>query len=61
MKPVPGPEKPPLREVRVAPPTYQPSKAELEEEFDMPGWTLGQMRENLLTPVKLVEDEREPK
>ena len=51
------PAKPQPREVRVKPATYQPSKAELEEEFDMPGWTPGQLRKNVLGPVKLVEDE----
>ena len=49
--------KPQPREVRVASSTHQPSKAELEETFDMPGWTTEQMRENLLGPIKLVEDE----
>ena len=50
-------ENPPLREVRVKPATYQPSKAELEEEFDMPGWTPAQLRSKVLGPVRLVEDE----
>ena len=45
------------REVRVKPATYQPSRAELREGFDMPGWSLDQMRERLLGPVKLVQDE----
>ena len=49
------------REVRVAPSTYQPSKAELEEEFDMPGWSRDQVRENLLGPVRLVEDADAPR
>ena len=53
-------EKAQPREVRVAPSTYQPSRAELREEFDMPGWSLDQMRKNLLGPVKLVQDENEP-
>jgi len=51
------PEKPQPREVRVKPATYQPSKAELEEEFDMPGWSPSQLRKNVLGPVKLVADE----
>ena len=50
-----------LRKVRVKPATYQPSKAELEEEFDMPRWSLDQMRENLLGPVNLVHDENGPR
>ena len=52
-------ERPEPREIRIAPTPYQPSKA--EEEFDMPGWSLDQMRENLLGPVKLVHDENEPR
>ena len=35
------PEPKPLR---VPPPDYEPSKAELEEEFDMPGLSLVQVR-----------------
>ena len=54
-------ERPEPREIRIAPTPYQPSKAEVEEEFDMPGWSLDQMRENLLGPVKLVHDENEPR
>ena len=49
------------REVRVAPATYQPSRAELREEFDMPGWSFDRTRENLLGPVRLVDDENEPR
>lgn len=48
------------REINLVPTPYQPSKAELEEEFDMPGWSLDQMRENLLGPVKIVHDESGP-
>ena len=51
------PKQPQPREVRVRPRTYQPSKAELEEEFDMPGWSPSQLRKNVLGPVSLVEDE----
>ena len=43
--------------MRVKPATYQPSKAELEEEFDMPGWSPVQLRENVLRPIKIVDDE----
>ena len=30
--------------------TYQPSKAEKEEEVDMPGWTLDQVSKALMSP-----------
>ena len=30
--------------------TYQPSKAEKEEEIDMPGWTLEQVRKAFMRP-----------
>ena len=29
---------------------YQPSKAEKEEEIDMPGWTLEQVRKGFMRP-----------
>ena len=54
-------KKPNPREVRVARATYQPSRAELREEFDMPGWSFDQMRENLLGPVRLVADKDRPR
>lgn len=54
------PEESRLREDRVAPSTYQSSKAELEEEFDVPDWSLDQMRENLLGAIRLAEDRNEP-
>lgn len=37
-------------EVDVKPHTYQPSKAEMEEEIDMPGWSLDQVREVFMRP-----------
>lgn len=48
------------REVRVKPATHQPTRKELREEFDMPGWSLDQLRQNALGLVKLVEDEDVP-
>ena len=44
-------------EVRVKPATYQPFKAEQEEEYGMAGWTPSQLRSKVLGPIKLVEDE----
>ena len=36
--------------VDMKPSSYQPSRAELEEEIDMPGWSLGQVREVFMRP-----------
>ena len=54
------PKEPQPREVKVVPATYQPSRAELREEFDMPGWSMKRVRDTLLRPVKLVRDDGEP-
>ena len=35
---------------------YQPSKAEMEEEFDMPGMSDDQVREAFFRPVKFVRN-----
>ena len=37
-------------EVNMKPSSYQPTKAEMEEEFDMPGWSLDQVRETFMRP-----------
>lgn len=50
--------KPNPREVLIKPATYQPSRAELREEHDMPGWSRKRMRKSLLGPIKLVSDDR---
>ena len=34
------------------PSSYQPNKAELEEEFDMPGWSRDQLRKAFMRPLK---------
>ena len=34
---------------------YQPSKAELEEEFDMPGMSLERIGEVFLRPVRITD------
>ena len=36
--------------VDLKPSSYQPSKAEMEEEIDMPGWSLDQVRETFMRP-----------
>ena len=38
--------------VRLPRPDYQPSKAELEEEFDMPGLSREEARERFLRPFR---------
>lgn len=39
---------------------YQPTKAELRQEIDMPGWFPKRMSGTLLGPVWIVHDDREP-
>lgn len=48
---------PPERAVRVKPSEYQPSKAEKEEEIDMPGMDDEQIRRTFFRPVRFVRDE----
>lgn len=40
------------RTLPMPPPGYQPSKAELEEEFDMPGLSDEQVRETFFRPFR---------
>ena len=49
---------PPPRPVVLKPKDYQPSKAELEEEFDMPGMSDEELRRTFFRPVRFI---REPK
>lgn len=44
-----------FREVAAKPSDYQPSKAELEEEFDMPGADMETLREAFFKPLKTEE------
>ena len=44
-------------EVEMKPPTYQPSKAEKEEEFDMPGMTDDQVRTAFMRPIKVKNED----
>ena len=39
------------REIEVPPSDYQPSRAELREEFDMPAASMDAVRKAFLTPV----------
>ena len=45
---------PETRPLELAPTDYQPSKAELEEEFDMPGMTMDEVRHTFRRPFKFV-------
>ena len=42
------------RPLELGPADYQPSKAELEEEFDMPGMTMDEVREVFRRPFRIV-------
>lgn len=46
------------RTLPLPPPGYQPSKAEIEEEFDMPGLTDEQVRETFFRPFRFKRKER---
>ena len=47
------------RTLPLPPPGYQPSKAELEEEFDMPGLTDQEVRDRFFRPFRFVRQETE--
>ena len=40
------------------PPDYEPTEAELAEEFDMPGLTLDQARERFFRPFRVVQSDK---
>ena len=42
------------RTVVLPPKDYQPSKAELEEEFDMPGMSDEELRRTFFRPIRVV-------
>ena len=42
------------REIAIPPKDYQPSKAEMEEGFDMPGMSDDQVREAFFRPFRIV-------
>ncbi len=48
---------PPPRVLPDPPADYEPTEAELEQEFDMPGLTLDQVRERLFRPFRFVRKE----
>lgn len=45
------------RTLPLPPPGYQPSKAELEEEFEMPGLSEEEMRQTFFQPFKFVREQ----
>lgn len=45
------------RTLPLPPPGYQPSKAELEEEIDMPGLSDQEMRETFFRPFRIVREQ----
>ena len=49
---------PPRRDLHMPPKGYQPSKAELDEEIDMPGMSDKQLRDTFFRPFRIV---RQPK
>ena len=49
------------REIAMPPRSYQPSRAELREEYDMPGADLETVREAFFTPVQINEKDRKQK
>ena len=44
------------RKLPMPPPGYQPSKAEIEEESDMPGLSDQEMRETFFRPFRFVRE-----
>ena len=47
------PKLPPHRVVEIVNPSYQPSKADREEEFDVPAMTLEEAARRVLEPVEV--------
>ena len=47
------PKRTPPRVVEIVDPSYQPSKADMEEEFDVPPMTLEEAARRVLEPVEV--------
>ena len=47
------PKRPPRRVVEIVNPSYQPSKADMEEAFDVPEMTLEEAARRVLEPVEV--------
>ena len=54
----PAQQLPRPREITLPPKDYQPSKAELEQEFDMPGMSEKRLRETFLRPFRIVRESK---
>lgn len=48
---MPHPKQPPLRLVEIVDPSYQPTRADMEEPFDVPQMTLEEAARRVLEPV----------
>ena len=48
------PKRPPRRVVEIVNPAYQPSKADMEEEFDVPEMALEEAARRVMEPVEVV-------
>lgn len=46
-------KQPPLRRVELVDPSYQPTKADMETEFDVPTMTLEEAARRVLDPVEV--------
>lgn len=44
--------------VKMCPSSYQPTKAEMEEEFDTPAWTEEQLRQVFMRPFVAKDSDR---
>ena len=49
-EPKPNAKLPDPIEIELKPSSYQPTKAEMEEEFDTPAWSMDQLREVFMRP-----------
>ena len=47
------PKRPPPRVVEIVDPSYQPTKTDMEEEFDVPAMTLDEAARRVLEPVEV--------
>ena len=52
--------KAPVKEkiITLPPQSYQPTKAQMEEEYDMPGASLGKLQRAFFRPVKVLREKK---
>ncbi len=53
--------KPKLREIKLIYPSYQPTRAELREAFDMPGSDMDTVRRAFFQPVRIRRGSKDDK